>query len=331
MENKIVKTQKLSFGARALDFFLKPEIGVLIPILILCVITTILKPNFLTWKYFSGIFMGCIFIGVEAIGQGFVQITGGVDLSVGMCGCLSGIMMGVACGWWGWGLVPCLLMALVTGMVVGIVNGICVCKLKLDAWITTLATQFICRGLAVTISEGMPMSIKALNTSAFNRARPLGLSWMFFIFLALLIICDIVVRKTRFGFKLRAVGGNQNAAIMGGINANAVKMAAFVLCSVFGAIGGIFDVINKASANSTFGDGREFRTIICVAIGGISAGSGSMLGVGFGVALFHILWYALRILSVDTNLQLVLIGALLVLSVILDIQRKKMEARRIAR
>ena len=69
---------------------------------------------------------------------------------------------------------------------------------------------------------------------------------------------------------------------------------------------------------------------ICEKIG-ISAGSGSMLGVGFGVALFHILWYALRILSVDTNLQLVLIGALLLLSVILDIQRKKMEARRIAR
>ena len=331
MEKKVVNTKKPSALGRIGNVLMIPEVGVLIPILILCIVTTILKPKFLTWKYFSGIFMGCIFIGVEAIGQAFVQISGGVDLSIGMCGCLSGIMMGVACLWWGWGLIPCLLIALLTGALVGWINGFCTCKLKLDSWITTLATQFICRGLAVTISQGEPMSIKALNTSAFNRARPLGLSWMFFIFIALLLISDFVLRRTKYGFKLRAVGGNQNAAIMGGINADLVKMIAFVLCGMFAAIGGIFDVINKASANSTFGDGREFRTIICVAIGGISAGSGSMLGVGFGIALFHILWYALRILSVDTNLQLVLIGALLLLSVILDIQRKKMEARRIAR
>lgn len=331
MENKTINNRKPSALGRIGNVLMIPEVGVLVPILILCIVTTILKPKFLTWKYFSGIFMGCIFIGVEAIGQAFVQISGGVDLSVGMCGCLSGIMMGVACGWWGWGLVPCLLVAMATGCLVGLINGFCTCKLKLDSWITTLATQFICRGLAVTISQGEPMSIKALNTSDFNRARPLGLSWMFFIFIALLLISDFVLRRTKYGFKLRAVGGNSNAAVMGGINANLVKMTAFVLCGMFAAIGGIFDVINKSSANSTFGDGREFRTIICVAIGGISAGSGSMLGVGFGVALFHILWYALRILSVDTNLQLVLIGALLLLSVILDIQRKKMEARRIAR
>ena len=82
---------------------------------------------------------------------------------------------------------------------------------------------------------------------------------------------------------------------------------------------------------AAFGSGREFRTIICVNIGGIAAGSGSILGVGLGVLLFHVLWYALRILDVDTNLQLVLIGAILVMAVLLDILRKKYEARRIAR
>lgn len=331
MENKVVNNRKPSALGRIGNVLMIPEVGVLIPILILCIVTTILKPKFLTWKYFSGILMGCVFIGVEAIGQAFVQIAGCVDLSVGMCGCLYGIMMGTACGFWGWGLIPCLLVALATGALVGLINGLLSCKLKLDSWITTLATQFICRGLAVTISQGEPMSISALNTSTFNRARPLGLSWLFFIFLALLLLCDFVIRRTKYGYRLRAVGGNENAAIMGGINADKTKIIAFVLCGIFAAIGGIFDVINKSSANSTFGDGREFRTIICVAIGGISAGSGSMLGVGFGIALFHVLWYALRILSVDTNLQLVLIGALLVLSVVLDIQRKKMEARRIAR
>ena len=75
---------------------LTPEVGVLIPIVILCVVTTSIKPNFWTWKYFASILKGCIFIGAAAIGQSFAAIAGEIDLSVGMNGCLSGVMMGVA-------------------------------------------------------------------------------------------------------------------------------------------------------------------------------------------------------------------------------------------
>ena len=118
---------------------------------------------------------------------------------------------------------------------------------------------------------------------------------------------------------------------MAGINVDRVKIIAMVIAGVLAATGGIFDVLNAATANANFGGGREFRTIICVNIGGMMAGSGSMFGVGLGVMLFHVLWYALRILKVDTNLQLVLIGLILVLAVLLDIQRKRVEARRIVR
>lgn len=316
-------------GDLAARMLLTPEIGVLIPIVILCVVTASLNKNFFTWKYFSSIFMGSIFIGAAALGQACVSIAGEIDLSVGMNGCFAGVMTGVACAWWGLGLVPCLLVGLLTGGLVGLVNGLCVCKLGLSSWITTLATQFICQGLAVTVSQGTPISIKALGTSSFTRARPLGLSWLFFIFIGLIVLLDVIIRRTKFGYKLRAVGGNANAATMAGINVTKVKVAAFVLAGALAAVGGIFDVLNAATANSTFGSGREFRTIICCSIGGISGGSGSMLGAGLGVMLFHVLWYALRILKVDTNLQLVLIGFILVLAVLLDIQRKRYEARRI--
>lgn len=331
MQRKKINQAQRTKRDVVLNILLTPEIGVLIPIVILCVITTILKPNFLTWKYFGGIFTGSIFIGAAALGQAFAVISGEIDLSVGYTGCLSGVMMGVACAYWEWGLIPCLLVGLATGAFVGFVNGFCTCKLGLSSWITTLATQFICNGIAVTIGQGVPISIEALGTKAFTRARPLGLNWLFFIFIGLVLLADIVIRRTRFGYKLRAVGGNANAALMGGINVTKIKMAAFIIAGIFAAIGGIFDVLNAATAKDSFGAGREFRTIICVSIGGIAAGSGSILGVGLGVMLFHVLWYALRILGVDTNLQLVLIGAILVLAVLLDIQRKRMEARRIAR
>ena len=314
-----------------MSILLTPEVGILIPIVVLCVVTVSINSNFLTWKYFSSILRGSIFIGAAALGQAFACIAGEIDLSVGLSGCLSGIMAGVACQYWGFPLVPCLLVGLCTGGLVGCINGLAATKLHLSSWITTLATQFICQGLAVTISQGVPISIKPLGTSDFTRARPLNLNWLFFIFIAMLLVCDLVVRRTKFGYKLRACGGNPNAALMAGINVDRIKIIAMVLAGVFAACGGMFDVLNAATAKEEFGVGREFRTIICVNIGGISAGSGSMMGVGLGVLLFHVLWDSLRILSVDTNLQLVLIGAILVMAVLLDILRKKYEARRIIR
>lgn len=318
---------RLGWGYR---FFLTPEVGVLIPILILVVVTSWINPNFMTWKYISSILTGLIFIGAAALGEGLVIMVGEIDLSVGMNGCFAGIMTGIAAANWGLSLIPCLLIGLAAGALIGLINGFMVCKLGLTSWITTLATQFICQGLAVTISQGVPISISSLGTSGFTRAKPLGLNWLFFIFLALILVLDFVIRKTSFGYKLRAVGGNADAARMAGINVHSVKIAVFVLAGVFAAVGGLFDVLNNATANSNFGGGREFRAIICCAIGGVSmsGGSGSAFGIGLGALLFHTLWYCLRILSIDTNLQLVLIGLILVLAVLMDIQRKRVEARK---
>ncbi len=331
MRKKADARQNRQHGGALSKFLLNPEVGVLIPIVILSVITSSIKPSFFTWKYFSSILMGSIFIGAAAMGEAFAIMAGEIDLSVGMNGTFSGVMAAYACINWGFGVIPTLLVGLATGALIGAINGFCVTKLNLSSWITTLATQFICTGLAVTISDGYPMPITALGTSGFTRDRPLGLSWLFFIFIALIIVCDVIIRKTKFGYRLRAVGGNQQFAQMSGINVQRVKLMVFIISGLFAAVGGLFDVLVNASASSTFGVGREFRAIISVAIGGISmaGGAGSMYGAGLGVLLFHTLWYALRILKIDTNLQLVLIGFILLLSVLLDIFRKRVEARRL--
>lgn len=311
------------------SFLLSPEIGILIPILIVCIITAILRPSFLTWKYISSILAGSVFVGAAALGQSLTIISKEIDLSVGMNGTLAGVMCGIAANKWGLGLIPSILICLLSGVLVGALNGFSICYLGLSSWITTLATQFICQGLAVTISKGEPLSIMTLNTSNFASAKPLGISWLFFIFIALIILLNILIKKSKFGYELRSVGGNQDASIMAGINAKRVKMFAFILAGLFAAIGGLFDTINSGAASAVFGTGREFRSIICCAIGGISmtGGSGSAFGVGLGVLLFHTLWYCLRILSVNTNLQLVLIGIVLLLAVIMDLQRKRLEEK----
>jgi len=314
-----------------LNLLLNPEIGILIPILLICIVTTILRPNFLTWKYISSILAGSIFIGAAALGECLVIMVGEIDLSVGMNGCLAGVLMGQAAYRWDLPLVPCILIGFLAGALVGALVGFCVCYLGLSSWITTLAAQFICQGLAVTISQGEPLSILSLDVGSFTRAKPLGLSWLFFIFVVMIIMLDVLIRRTRYGYGLRSVGGNADASVMAGINAKRIKMIAFILAGLLAATGGMFDVLNAGAASSDFGGGREFRAIICCAIGGISmsGGAGSAFGVALGVLLFHTLWYCLRILDVNTNLQLVLIGLILVLSVIMDIQRKRLEARKL--
>lgn len=318
-------------GRATFQLLMTPEIGILIPIIIIMGVTASINNSLLTWRYFSTILTGSIFIGTAALAESLVIMVGEIDLSIGMSGCLAGVICGITCDSLGWPLIPCLLATIATGVLIGYLNGVMVTKFGLSSWITTLATQFICQGLAVTFSDGLTIPIESLGTKVFTRPKPLGLSWLFFVFILLIVLLDFVVRKTTFGYRLRAVGGNKEAAQMAGINVKRVKLLVFMLAGALAAVSGLFDVLTSQSASSTYGSGREFRAIICVAIGGVSmaGGEGSIYGVGLGVLLFHVLWNCLRLLKVDTNLQLVLIGAILVLAVLMDIQRKRMEAKRI--
>lgn len=319
-------------GGLPVRLLMTPEIGILIPILIIMAVTASINESLLTWRYFSTILTGSIFIGMASLSESLVIMVGEIDLSVGMSGCLAGVICGITANNLGWPLIPCILATLLVGVLVGALNGFLITTLGLSSWITTLATQFICQGLAVTFSDGLTIPIESLGTKVFTRPKPLGLSWLFFVFIAMIVILDFVVRKTTFGYRLRAVGGNKEAAQMAGINVNRIKLLVFMLAGALAAVSGLFDVLTSQSASSTYGSGREFRAIICCAIGGISmsGGQGSIYGVGLGVLLFHVLWNCLRLLKVDTNLQLVLIGAILVLAVLMDIQRKRMEAKRIS-
>ena len=319
---------------------LTPEIGMLIPIIIVCLLTNNANPVFLTWKFFSKLLVNSVPIGMMALGQALVTLCGDVDLSVGMNGCFAGIMMGVACDKWGLtavagspalGIVACILVGVASGALIGAVNGFLTSKLKLSAWITTLATQFICKGLVTTISKGITLDVKALGTKAFKDARPLSLSWLFIIFVCIIILLEIIVRRTQFGYKLRAVGGNPNAATMGGISVDRIRFLAFLFAGILAALSGVFETSQQQKAIPTSGEGREFRTIICVSIGGLSAGYGSIFGCAVGILLYHVVVRALEVLGWDKMLQLVLIGAILIVAVLMDIMRKRFEAKQVAK
>jgi len=309
MNNKILR-----------NTIITPEVGILIPTIIIGIVTGSINPTFFTGRYLGSILNGAVPVGMAALGVAFVIMCGEIDLSTGAVGCFSGIMMSKAALSWGWGPVPCFLLLFFTGAGMGAINGLIVTKVGISSWITTLAMMYICKGLSQTISGGVVQSVESLNVKAFGMARPYGLSYFVFIFVFILVVVDLLMRHTKFGYELRATGGNLEAAEMAGINVKTQKWLAFVLAGFFASMGAGIDVIQMNAGVYTQGDGREFLAIICCAIGGIrlSGGAGSIYGVALGILLLNVLRSSLRLLGVNINILLFYMGLILILAVMLD-------------
>jgi ribose/xylose/arabinose/galactoside ABC-type transport system permease subunit len=317
----------------ASPFYLNPVFVTTVPIFLLCVYTSFVKPTFLSIPYLTSIVNASVYVGVASLGTALVLMCGTIDLSVGYAGILSAVMGGTAAVRWGWHPIPCFILVMITGVGIGYINGFMIYKMKFNSWVTTLAMSYVCRGVSTTLTQGIPLS-----TDGIMGIQMLVVTWNFFGFpilvyaaIVMYIILDIIIRKTGYGFKLRAAGGNAEAANMAGINVIAIKWSVFVLAGFFAAMGGLFDMLANGVASELLGVGREFRAIIACAVGGISVtgGSGTIAGAALGVILFHVLWYCLRILQVNTNLQLVLIGVILLLAVVMDTIRNHVELNRL--
>lgn len=325
---------------------LKPEVGILVPILIIVIASMIIQPN--VYKNWDGIFCqilsGMAPIGFAALAEMVIIMVGEIDLSIGtnstLACCFAGYLA-QSCGASFWVVI---FAAIAMGAFVGFVNGMLSAKLGLLSWITTLATQFLCQGIAATITMGIPQAIRYedFDYSWFSSGNfvdldlgfmRLKLSWWFLLILVVTFILFIVVNKTKYGYRLRAVGGNREAALLAGINVSNVKLIAFVLAGVLTVFGGLADTLKNASAKDTNGIGREFRAIISCAIGGISmaGGAGSVWGIFLGIILFHVVQQLLQIagpsVGLDTNRQLIFMGAILVCAVLLDTVRARVKAK----
>jgi ribose transport system permease protein len=310
------------------NILFSPELTVLIPIIILCVITTLNNPLFMSWANFSVMLKAMIFLAFAAMGQAIVIMSGEIDLSVGANAGFSGTIFAMCATNFGLGIIPSLALGIIAGMLIGFINGYLVSSFGLVNFITTLATMFVCQGLSVTLSGGEPIVTPAYYLK-FSLKAPLGLSWLFFIFVGIFILMEIAIRYSTIGRRLKAVGGNGEAALMAGINKKKVKWTAYIISGMLCGIAGIMMVIGSGATHPEFGVGLEFRAIAACAVGGIalSGGKGTILGVGFGVLLLQILANCLQLLKVENNWQLVFIGLILVGAALIDNYKRRLQAR----
>lgn len=311
--------------------FAAGEAGVIAALVLLVIIFEALNSAFLSSADIHAILAAVSFVGIIAVGQTILLVAGEFDLSVGstagLCAIVSAWVMTKG------GLPPGLglLAGLGTGAVIGLVNGLVVVRFGIPAFIATLGMLYAAQGLTNLITNGNPIYPLPDMVGSVGQATPIfGLGWSVVVMLALLVVGDLVLRRTTVGRNLYATGGNREVARLVGINTGLYKVACFVIVGALAGLAGMFVMGSLASGSPTIGTGWELVVIAGVVVGGVSlfGGVGSVLAGLIGMLLLQVVQSGLVVAGVSANWQTVAVGVIMVLAVGLDLVRRRVSAGR---
>lgn len=284
-----------------------------------CLAMWITTPIFMTFGNWSALLLQVSVECVVAIGMTILLVSGGFDLSVGSTFALAGAvtaMMIVS------GLTPWLaiLLGLAAGAVIGFLNGFIIAKIGINPFVTTLAMMSMVRGMLLVITRGRNISGLPESFRVIGQGNIHGIQNPIWIGLLMVLIGDILLRKSRFFRQNYYLGGNERAAILSGIRVERLKIFNYSLTGLLAAFAGILMTARLGAASVTAGTGLELKVISAVIIGGASlkGGEGTILGSFLGSLLMGILVGALTILGVDVYWNTLVIGATLLLAVLID-------------
>ncbi|GAC1308888.1 MAG: ABC transporter permease [Vulcanimicrobiaceae bacterium] len=295
--------------------------------------------SFLTPGNLTNVLRQITFNAILAIGQTFVIITAGIDLSVGSLIELTGVVMAsfanVAHLDGPLLVAATLAVGLAVGCTAGFINAVPVVRLNLPPFITTLAMMLMARGLAFKLAHGRPI---AVDSKAFDGIgtgflfegllRPMGLPGIpvAVLWMAVLVVAfAIVLTRTRFGRYVFAIGGNEEAARLAGINVGRVKTLVYVISGGCAAVAGLLLMARFQSGSPNTGIGSELQSIAAVVVGGTSlmGGRGSVVNTFFGALLIGVLNNVMNLLGIESYTQDIVLGAVILIAVIVDELRKR--------
>jgi ribose transport system permease protein len=319
-------------------FFASQTFYVFIAFAIITLTIAIIAPSFLTQGNLTNISKNFSFVAIVALGVTLVILIGGIDLSVGSVMALTAILTAMFMRYLGdtpLAAVPGLTLALAIGggllaaMLVGFINGVLIAKLELSPFVTTLGMLSIARGLCYALTEGRGQTPTDANIEVFYSLTdgqvvvipgyltvPVALIYL----LVLAVIMGIALRHTAWGRHVFAIGGNERAAVLTGVNVARVKIGVYVLCSLSAGFAGILMVgwLGSAPANLAFG--YELRIIAASVIGGanLAGGIGGPVGAVLGAALIEIIRNGLVLRGVNPYWQDTIIGLIIIFAVLVD-------------
>jgi ribose transport system permease protein len=262
--------------------------------------------------------------GIVAIGMMLLLITGVFDLSVGSVMCFGGIITGMSLNS-GLSVIVSIALGLLTGAAVGLINGILVELAGINPLIATIGTMYIFRGASELMLvgggsrgggfSGFPESFVQLGRGEF-----LGMFWMFWILIILIVAFSLFVAKRPSGRRLYFIGGNEPAAQLMGINKRKIRMIAYIISGTLAALAGILITAKSDAANRYTGQTSHMTVIIASVIGGgsMNGGQGTVLGSLFGITFLSLLQNAFNLFNIESSLQRIIIGAVLMTVVSTD-------------
>lgn len=305
------------------------EISTIMLIIFLGIITSCINKNFFQIDNFIDIFRSASYTFIVAMAITFLMIAGEMDLSIGAAISLGSVTVAKCCVEFGMPVWMGIVLAILLGILVGIINAVLVIKISLPAFIITLGTQYVLYGLLSVVTNntpitGLPASFKILGQGRFG-----GIPYTVYIAVILGIAAQFILSYTKYGRNIFAVGGNKETAFVSGINVFRIKASAYILTSAFAVLSGIMMCSRFSSGQPTAGTGKEMTIMASVIIGGTSlyGGIGSISGTFMGCLLFALISNVLVFMGVSTTWQNVVFGGILILSLLLDKYRTKINEK----
>jgi ribose transport system permease protein len=302
-------------------------------LIVLAVGFSLASPYFRTFDNFVGILLATAVNGVLGLGVTFIIITGGIDLSVGTVLTFSAVMTGVFITNWHLPIPVGILGGILAGSTAGLINGLVISRMKIPPFIATLGMLYATKGLSLVISGLKPIYF---NDTPIFREMAMGsvlgkiipgfeVPNAVLILFGVAIIAHLILSRTILGRYTYALGSNEEATRLSGVNVASWKTAVYTLGGLFSGIGGVLMAARLNSAQPALGAGYELDAIAAVVIGGtsLSGGEGSILGTIIGAFIISTLTNGLRILSVPQEWQMVVTGGIVVMAVYLDILRRR--------
>jgi ribose transport system permease protein len=306
---------------------LPPSLTLIGLLLLLWLALSLSTDNFATVNNFSNLMRQASIWSVIAIGQTFVIITAGIDLSVGAVIGLSStvVSMLMVQGWPIWSAV---LVALVLGVVIGMFHGFAIVQMRLPPFITTLATMTALRGIGLLLTGGQTIAGLPDSFGAFSRGTFLGFPNLFVVVMIVVVPCFIILHHSRIGRYLFSVGSNVEAARLSGVNVGRTIYFAYMMSGGLAALAGIMTASRIGIGIATTGEGSELQSIAAAVIGGASlfGAVGSVIGPLIGAILLTTINNGADLLNVNPFWQRIVTGFLILLIVYFDQLRRKRRA-----
>lgn len=300
----------------------KPLVG----LIIFSIVVSIFNPRFLSMNNLLNVLRQTSINSVIAIGMTLVILTGGIDLSVGSVLAISGAICATMVSS-GMNPVLALFLTLTVGLLLGILNGIFISYAKLQPFIVTLVTMTLLRGATLVYTDGKPIPVRGEGEFFENIGGGylLEIPVPIYIMVALFLVGYYILANAKFGRYIYAIGGNEEATKLSGVNTSKYKTLVYGVAGALAALAGIIVTSRLGSAQPTAGAGYELDAIAAVVLGGtsLSGGVGRITGTALGAIIIGVLGNALNLLDVSSYYQMMIKAAVILIAVLIDKKSSK--------